>query len=116
MDTLIGTVPDHWRQEALSDFCEILAGPSNARPTSDPDNIPKTPIVTPKDIIDGRISDKPSTWIDQGAAPTLTRYTLELGDIVCVRTGEVGRHALVGAATPAMSSATAYSGFAPIGQ
>jgi len=31
VETLIGVVPDNWRDMVLSDVCDILAGPSGAR-------------------------------------------------------------------------------------
>jgi type I restriction enzyme, S subunit len=95
MDTLIGTVPDQWRQVNLRDICEILAGPSGARPMDDPGSKAAEQIVTPKDITDGRLSDVASAWIYSEVAVRLARYKLALGDIVCVRTGELGRHTLV---------------------
>jgi type I restriction enzyme, S subunit len=95
VDTLIGTVPDHWRQASLRDICEILAGPSGTRPIANPGTVAAVPIVTPRDIADDRLSDAASAWIDPDAVTNLTRYMLASGDIICVRTGELGRHAMV---------------------
>jgi hypothetical protein len=50
------------------------------------------PVVRPKGIRNNRISMCDLTRIDEDSVARLARYRLTAGDVVCVRTGEPGRH------------------------
>jgi len=95
MDTLIGVVPDEWRQVLLGDICEVTAGPSGAMMRFTDDRSAGVPIVVPKNIRNNRISADDLKLVNEDAAVKLVRYRLAAGDVVCVRTGEPGRHAPV---------------------
>src|SRR5258708_8457506 len=91
MDTLIGRVPDNWDQARLGAVCDVLAGPfggvrnvpSGVRP------------IAPKDIRGNRIVADDGHSIEIGVGERFARYLLAANDIVCVRTGDLGRQALV---------------------
>jgi restriction endonuclease S subunit len=95
METLIGEVPDEWKQIPLGEVCDVLAGPSGAAYRGAVGLFPGVHMVTPKDIKDGRIVTDGVMSVEPAAAEKLSRYRLAPGDVLCERTGELGRHALV---------------------
>jgi len=95
MNSLIGKVPDGWSQAALGDLCEILPGPSGDRMPSRAPEPGDVPVVAPRDFRDNRIV-RGNSAVPPGVAKNLGRYRLAIGDVVCARTGELGRQALVG--------------------
>ena len=54
------------------------------------------PVVEPRNIRLNRIDDETVNRVEPEFARTLERYRLKPGDIVCTRTGDVGRYGLVG--------------------
>lgn len=95
METLTGPVPDHWQELPLAEVCEVVAGPSTtAFKAGKADQVP-IEIVTPKDIKNGRIASSTTTMVGSDVIGRLARYRLSAGDIVSVRTGDLGRQALV---------------------
>jgi hypothetical protein len=95
METLIGEVPDDWRQLRLGEACDVLAGPSGESMHGVPGASSSIPMVTPRDIRDNRIVTHSTLSIEPGLVQKLVRYRLEVDDIVLVRTGELGRCARV---------------------
>jgi restriction endonuclease S subunit len=95
VETLIGDVPDDWTTARLGDVCDILAGPSGAVLHGETHTASGVPVVAPKDLKGNRIVLDGSLFVAPDAAERLRRYRLAAGDIVCARTGEIGRHALV---------------------
>ena len=55
-----------------------------------------TPVVMPKDMIDGRIDTRSIARIDRETVERLTQHVLNPGDIVLARRGDIGRRAWVG--------------------
>jgi type I restriction enzyme S subunit len=55
-----------------------------------------TPVVMPKDMIDGRIDVTSIARIDGDARDRLSQHVLSAGDIVLARRGDIGRRAWVG--------------------
>lgn len=53
------------------------------------------PVVSPKHLRDGEVSDSGDERVSSELAGRLERYRLKAGDIVCVRTGAMGPPALV---------------------
>ncbi|MEU6530781.1 N-6 DNA methylase [Streptomyces sp. NPDC046928] len=80
----------------LAELCDIQAGPSHAL-LAPKDRIPdgEVPVVFPKHLRDGEVSDGGVERVSSELAERLKRYRLEAGDIVCVRTGAMGPPALV---------------------
>ena len=96
MDSLIGTVPDSWAQARLGDVCDILAGPSGARLALESRTSSNIPVVTPGDLRNNKIAENGGSAVAPRLADELSRYRLSSGDVVCSRTGDLGRQALAG--------------------
>ncbi|MEV0351838.1 N-6 DNA methylase [Nonomuraea sp. NPDC050680] len=97
LESPIGELPPGWREVSLADISELTAGPFT-RASDDgpvgvvkPRNLEGGPI---SGIFGGRISGT-FDRIDEDTAGKLESYRLAEGDIVCTRTGVIGRHALV---------------------
>jgi hypothetical protein len=103
MEPLITEAPAAWQVVPLGELCDIVAGPGGRRlsthersgksPASGTDGL--VPIVTPKEIRRHRIADQAGTAVRADIAAGLDRYSVRQGDIVAVRTGELGQHARV---------------------
>lgn len=96
MDTLIGNVPDSWKQAPLAEVCDVLAGPSGARVRLEARTPSNVPVVAPKDLRNNRIAGDGGAAVAPKLANRLVRYRLAPGDVVCARAGELGRQALAG--------------------
>jgi type I restriction enzyme, S subunit len=55
-----------------------------------------TPVVMPKDMIEGRVDTKSIARIDDSVRDRLKHHMLHAGDIVLARRGEIGRRAWIG--------------------
>lgn len=97
MDSLIGILPDGWEQCRLDEACEIVAGFSSSQIDTRECGPAEIPVVMPKDLRNNRIADNCSVGVTPEAAQELSRYRVRTNDIVCARTGHLGRQALVGA-------------------
>jgi type I restriction enzyme S subunit len=100
LNTLIGTVPGGWSEIELGSICQISAGlPSAALPDSASYGAqPSTgwiPVVAARNLQAGRIDSTDLLAVSPANAQRLSRYRLAAGDVVCVRTGTLGRQALV---------------------
>lgn len=84
------------RGVTLAELCDIQAGPSHAL-LAPKDRIPhgEVPVVAPKHLRDGEVSDSGDERVSSELAVRLKRYRLEAGDVVCVRAGAMGPPALV---------------------
>nr|WP_285557102.1 type I restriction-modification system subunit M/S [Streptomyces hygroscopicus] len=80
----------------LAELCEIQTGPSHAL-LAPRDRTPYgvVPVVFPKHLRDGRVTDSADERVSPELAERLTRYRLAPGDIVCVRSGAMGPPAMV---------------------
>ena len=96
MSSLIGLRPDGWQEMPLADLCDVVAGPSNSmiRPV-DTDGVP-IEVVVPKHMLHGRIAGGSTVLVTAEASARLDRYRLVPGDLICVRTGDLGKQALAG--------------------
>lgn len=54
-----------------------------------------TPVIMPKNIVDGKVSTDSIARVGQDHVERLSRHKLENGDIVYGRRGDIGRHALI---------------------
>ncbi|MFD8590991.1 restriction endonuclease subunit S [Streptomyces sp. NPDC059637] len=96
MDALSGKLPEGWRQTRLHEICEgIRTGPSGA--ILSPKNYvgEGVPLVRPSDIAHRRISGTHVSRIPEESASRLARYRIRTGDVLCIRTGNPGKPALV---------------------
>lgn len=84
-------VPATWTQVSLGEMCDVLAGPGTVdRGEYQPSWIP---VVLPRNIKHNRITDDELDAVEPQTASKLSRYRLAPGDVVCTRTGELGRNA-----------------------
>jgi restriction endonuclease S subunit len=93
MDSLIGEVPDDWRQLRLGECCGVQPGPGGSAITSADRVIGGVPVVSARDIHDGRINPTPAVNVHPETAQQHHRYQLTEGDILVVRVGSRFRHA-----------------------
>lgn len=91
MKGLIGAIPPAWVTTRLSDICTLIPG----APTLD-DPHGTVPVLKPKNVTAGKLSG-PVDRISTDEAARRRRYQVQSGDILCVRTGSVGRVGLVAA-------------------
>ncbi|MGW4638843.1 restriction endonuclease subunit S [Sphaerisporangium sp. NPDC004334] len=87
---LIGELPDGWAEMSLADVCVLRAGPSTPPDAQDG----SVAVVKPRNLADGRITGTVDRMSEQAVA-RLSAYRLTAGDVICVRTGALGRNALV---------------------
>jgi restriction endonuclease S subunit len=94
--SLIGVVPDDWRQARLADVCDdILAGPSGKRMRTEPRTPGSIPVITPQSLRNNRIAEETHSAMSSAQAMSLSRYQVRPMDVVVVRTGALGRQGLV---------------------
>jgi type I restriction enzyme M protein len=84
--------PVRWERADLGSVCEILAGPGQVARTEFQDSL--VPVVLPRNIRHGRIDDR---LLEVATEEQSVRYRLAAGDIVCPRTGELGRSGVISA-------------------
>lgn len=86
-------VRDGWTQVPLGEACDVLAGPGTLdRGERQPS---WAPVVLPRNIKHNRITDDELEAVKPQNASKLSRYRLAPGDVVCTRTGTLGRYGLV---------------------
>jgi restriction endonuclease S subunit len=95
VDSLIGVVPDDWVQSQLGEICDILAGPAIAKASLAEPGSADIPVITPGDLRHNRVADDYTIGVSPETARKLSHYRLLPDDIVCARTGHLGRHAVV---------------------
>jgi restriction endonuclease S subunit len=93
MDSLIGDVPDDWHQLRLDECCNVQPGPGGSAITTTDRVIDGVPVISARDIHDGRINPTPAVNVHPETAQRYHRYQLTEGDILVVRVGSRFRHA-----------------------
>ncbi|MFF5447106.1 N-6 DNA methylase [Streptomyces sp. NPDC012888] len=85
-----------WRTAKLAQLCDMKAGPSYSR-LGGKDRAPGgvVPVVFPKHLREGRVTDTGEERVSWELAKRLPQFTLEAGDILCVRSGKTKPPALV---------------------
>lgn len=85
-----------WRIADLAALCEIKAGPSFTQ-LGKKDRSPAgdVPVVFPRHLRGGRVTDTGEERISWQLARRLAHFTLEAGDILCVRAGKTAPPAIV---------------------
>ncbi|MEV5536947.1 N-6 DNA methylase [Saccharopolyspora shandongensis] len=84
------------RTTPLGEVCDVLAGPSGMLREIPADDH-GIPVLTPRSLRRNRLVPGRSETVDPIARERLARYLLEAGDVLCSRTGTIGRSALVSA-------------------
>lgn len=89
------TVSGELRHVTLGNICDIQAGPGKVERERGRTVQGWTPLVLPRNIKLGYLSHDELDTIAPEISAKLRNYTLRAGDIVCARSGTLGRHALV---------------------
>jgi type I restriction enzyme M protein len=84
-----------WREVALGDLCDIQAGPGAVDRERGMRVQGWIPLVLPRNIKRGHLSHDELDTVSPEMAAKLLKYMLRPGDIVCPRSGTLGRHGLV---------------------
>lgn len=89
-----------WCQKTLGEVCDagggvIKTGPFGSQLHESDYSPLGTPVVMPKDIIDGKVSEKSIARIAESHVDRLAHHQLRPGDIVFGRRGDIGRQALI---------------------
>ncbi|MGW3467096.1 N-6 DNA methylase [Saccharopolyspora sp. NPDC000995] len=79
---------------SLGEICDVLAGPSGML-REIPAHEHGVPVLTPRSLRRNRLVPGGSERVDPVAREKLARYLLKADDVLCVRTGTIGRTALV---------------------
>jgi restriction endonuclease S subunit len=85
MSVLIGSAPPNWTRVQLGDICDLIPG----APTQDDPN-GSVPVLKPKNLVSGKLIG-PTDKMDTAEAEQHPRYRVRNGDLLCARTGTVGR-------------------------
>ena len=85
LNDLISSGSVHWPAVQLADLCRRVPG----TPTHDAPNGP-VPVLKPKNLVLGRLAG-PTDMLTTQEAQRLLRYQVRAGDLLCTRTGTVGR-------------------------
>ena len=89
-----------WRETTLGEVCDqiggiIQTGPFGSQLHESDYSDDGTPVVMPKDIIEGRIATDGIARVASEHVERLSRHKLKRGDIVYGRRGDIGRQALI---------------------
>ena len=90
-----------WQARTLGEICdagggEVKTGPFGSQlHEADYSADGGTPVVMPKDILDGKVSERSIARISDEHIARLAHHKLRTGDIVFGRRGDIGRQALV---------------------
>lgn len=90
-----GVPPGEWHLVPLGTVCDVQAGafrPGKPRPITAEEGVP---VVMPANIRDRRIVTRDMAVVSPADAVHRGRHRLATGDVLCVRTGDLGRSALV---------------------
>ncbi|CQR63288.1 restriction endonuclease subunit S [Streptomyces leeuwenhoekii] len=83
-----------WRRLFLKELCSFQVGP-HLRTEERTEGQDGVPLVLPRDLVHQRISPTERVGVVPEKARALSRHLLRAGDLLIVRTGSVGRCALV---------------------
>jgi len=89
-----------WQTQTLGEICdegggEVRTGPFGSQLHESDYSEVGTPVVMPKDIIEGRVSERTVARIADEHVHRLAQHQLRTGDIVYGRRGDIGRQALI---------------------
>ena len=92
----LGEVPQHWEIMSLGAGAQsIQTGPFGSQLHASEYVLGGTPVINPSHMRDGQVCFDPAVSVDSSKAEQLKRHSLQAGDIVAARRGELGRCALV---------------------
>ena len=92
----LGKIPRHWQIARLKTACKSLqTGPFGTQLHAEDYVEGEIPVVNPAHLANGKIVPDKRVSVDQETAERLAIHTLESGDVVFARRGEIGRCGLV---------------------
>ncbi len=89
-----------WKNSRIEELCNqnntfVQTGPFGSQ-LHESDYSPEgIPVIMPKDLIDGKISEASIARVSENHAHRLKRHQVQPGDIIYGRRGDIGRHALI---------------------
>jgi type I restriction enzyme S subunit len=89
-----GPLPAGWQHSTLKELCSFQVGPA-VKGEERTDAEAGVPLVLPRDVVHQRITPVENVGVVLEKARTLQKYVLTEGDVLVIRTGTVGRCALV---------------------
>ncbi|MFE0021477.1 N-6 DNA methylase [Amycolatopsis sp. NPDC059021] len=92
---LVGYNLTEWRPVPLGGICEVQAGPNEVDRERGVTMEGWTRLVLPRNIKRGHLSHEELDTVSPEESIRLAKYGLRSGDIVCPRSGTLGRHSLV---------------------
>lgn len=99
VDTHLAALHDsttrEWCEVSLGNICDIQAGPGTVDRERGLTVQGWTPLVLPRNIKRGHLSHDELDTVGPEISAKLVNYRLRPGDIVCARSGTLGRHGLV---------------------
>ena len=97
--TEIGEIPEGWNFVSLADLAEsgigLQTGPFGSQLHASDYVAHGVPVIMPKDITNGYVSDAYSARISDERAEELRRHRVYAGDILFARRGDLGRAGLI---------------------
>ncbi|WP_314223796.1 restriction endonuclease subunit S [Streptomyces zaehneri] len=87
-------LPAGWQRHVLKDLCSFQVGPA-IKGEERTDVGQGVRLVLPRDVVHQRVTPSQDIKVTSAKARTLDKYRLAEGDVLVVRTGTVGRCALV---------------------
>ncbi|MFC6010885.1 N-6 DNA methylase [Nocardia lasii] len=91
------SLPANWKTKPLSHLCDLQSGPPPAKlkaANRDPSGVP---VISNKHLNDGIIVHTETDGVREDIAGRMGRYRVATNDVLVVRTGSLGRPAIVGA-------------------
>jgi type I restriction enzyme S subunit len=90
----------NWREQTLGQICdagggEVKTGPFGSQLHESDYSDEGTPVVMPKDILDGKLSERSIARVANEHVKRLAHHIFRVGDIVFGRRGDIGRQALI---------------------
>ena len=97
--TKIGKIPDAWGLLSLADLAEpnggIQTGPFGSALHASDYMTHGVPVIMPKDLVNGHVSDARLARISNTRAKELHRHRVRVGDMLFARRGDIGRAGLI---------------------
>ena len=85
-----------WKKYRLGDLaCSIQTGPFGSQLHQSDYSSNGTPVIMPKDMMDGKISESSIARVADDHVERLKRHKVKSGDVVYSRRGDVGRCVLI---------------------
>ncbi|WP_430500292.1 N-6 DNA methylase [Micromonospora trifolii] len=95
LEALHGSTTRSRREVSLGEICDVHAGPGTVDRERGLAVQGWTPLVLPRNIKRGHVSHEELDTVKPETSAKLAKYMLRPGDIVCARSGTLGRHGLV---------------------